>query len=178
MQYEKASLRRCFFDAVCPAKLDYTCRCKSDHGNRRLSRKTNDPWTKAEEKILKKYYPVECGNVYKRLNNRTRNACISKVAQLHLQYGLHLRLECDETGKFRVYEDSVLLDEKEYDRQQIENLADTMGLQIERNKITLDSSEKEIEDDIFRLIAGCYLIYFLHYFMKAKKTDDRMHDYF
>ena len=24
---------------------------------------------------------------------------------------------------------------------------------------------KEIEDDIFRLIAGCYLIYFLHYFM-------------
>ena len=143
-----------------------------------LSRKTNDPWTKAEEKILKKYYPVEGGNVYKRLNNRTRNACISKAAQLHLQYGLHLRLECDETGKFRVYEDSVLLDEKEYDRQQIENLADTMGLQIERNKITLDSSEKEIEDDIFRLIAGCYLIYFLHYFMKAKKTDDRMHDYF
>ena len=114
MQYEKASLRRCFFDAVCPAKLDYTCRCKSGHGNRRLSRKTNDPWTKAEEKILKKYYPVECGNVYKRLNNRTRNACISKAAQLHLQYGLHLRLECDETGKFRVYEDSVLLDEKEY----------------------------------------------------------------
>ena len=160
MQYEKASLRRCFFDAVCPAKLDYTCRCKSDHGNRRLSRKTNDPWTKAEEKILKKYYPVECGNVYKRLNNRTRNACISKAAQLHLQYGLpmykgpvldewiilavkqgitkvrrsmtyseitfkpgklpelHLRLECDETGKFRVYEDSVFLDENEYDRQQ------------------------------------------------------------
>ena len=125
MQYEKASLRRCFFDAVCPAKLDYTCRCKSGHGNRRLSRKTNDQWTKAEEKILKKYYPVEGGNVYKRLNNRTRNACISKAAQLHLQYGLHLRLECDETGKFRVYEDSVLLDEKEYDRQQIENLADT-----------------------------------------------------
>ena len=25
---------------------------------------------------------------------------------------------------------------------------------------------KEIEDDIFRLIAGCYLIYFLHYFME------------
>ena len=24
---------------------------------------------------------------------------------------------------------------------------------------------KEIEDDIFRLIAGCYLIYYLHYFM-------------
>ena len=56
------------------------------------------------------------------------------------------------------------MDEKEYDRQQIENLADTMGLQIERNKITLDSSEKEIEDDIFRLIAGCYLIYFLHFY--------------
>ena len=50
-----------------------------------LSRKTNDPWTKAEEKILKKYYPVEGSNVYKRLNNRTRNACISKAAQLHLQ---------------------------------------------------------------------------------------------
>ena len=173
-----------------------------------LSRKTNDPWTKAEEKILKKYYPVEGSNVYKRLNNRTRNACISKAAQLHLQYGqpmykgpvldewiilavkqgitkvrqamtyseitfkpgklpeLHLKLECDETGKFRVYEDSVLLDEKEYDRQRVENLADTMGLQIEGNKITLDSSEKEIEDDIFRLIAGCYLIYFLHYFME------------
>ena len=79
---------------------------------------------------------------------------------------MHLRLECDEAGKFRVYEDSVLLDEKEYDRQRIKNLADTMGLQIERNKITLDSSEKEIEDDIFRLIAGCYLIYFLHYFME------------
>ena len=115
-----------------------------------LSRKNNDPWTKAEEKILKKYYPVEGSNVYKRLNNRTRNACISKAAQLHLQYGLpmykgpvldewiilavkqgitkvkqsmtyseitfkpgklpelHLRLECDEAGKFRVYEDSVL----------------------------------------------------------------------
>ena len=58
------------------------------------------------------------------------------------------------------------MDEKEYDIQRIENLADTMGLQIERNKITLDSSEKEIEDDIFRLIAGCYLIYFLHYFME------------
>ena len=172
-----------------------------------LSRKTNDPWTKAEEKILKKYYPVEGSNVYKRLNNRTRNACISKAAQLHLQYGLpmykgpvldewiilavkqgitkvrqsmtyseitfkpgklpelHLRLECDETGKFRVYEKSVLLDEKEYDRQRVENLADTMGLQIEGNKITLNSNEKEIEDDIFRLIAGCYLIYFLHYFM-------------
>ena len=43
---------------------------------------------KAEEKILKKYYPVEGSNVYKRLNNRTRNACISKAAQLHLQYGL------------------------------------------------------------------------------------------
>ena len=55
---------------------------------------------------------------------------------------LHLRLECDETGKFRVSEDSVLLDEKEYDRQRIENLADTIGLQIERNKIILDSSEK------------------------------------
>lgn len=53
-----------------------------------LSRKTNDPWTKAEEKILKKYYPVEGSNVYKRLNNCTRNACISKAAQLHLQYGL------------------------------------------------------------------------------------------
>ena len=173
-----------------------------------LSRKTNDPWTKAEEKILKKYYPVEGSNVYKRLNNRTRNACISKAAQLHLQYGLpmykgpvldewiilavkqgitkvrqsmtyseitfkpgklpelHLRLECDETGKFRVYEKSVLLDEKEYDRQRVENLADTMGLQIEGNKITLNSSEKEIEDDIFRLIAGCYLIYYLHYFME------------
>ena len=78
---------------------------------------------------------------------------------------LHLRLECDETGKFRVYEKSVLLDEKEYDRQRVENLADTMGLQIEGNKITLNSSEKEIEDDIFRLIAGCYLIYYLHYFM-------------
>ena len=25
---------------------------------------------------------------------------------------------------------------------------------------------KEIEDDIFRLIAGCYLIYYLHYFME------------
>lgn len=173
-----------------------------------LSRKTNDPWTKAEEKILKKYYPVEGSNVYKRLNNRSRNACISKAAQLHLQYGLpmykgpvldewiilavkqgitkvrqsmtyseitfkpgklpelHLRLECDETGKFRVYEKSVLLDEKEYDRQRVENLADTMGLQIEGNKITLNSSEKEIEDDIFRLIAGCYLIYYLHYFME------------
>ena len=173
-----------------------------------LSRKTNDPWTKTEEKILKKYYPVEGSNVYKRLNNRTRNACISKAAQLHLQYGqpmykgpvldewiilavkqgitkvrqsmtyseitfkpgklpeLHLRLECDETGKFRVYEKSVLLDEKEYDRQRVENLADTMGLQIEGNKITLNSSEKEIEDDIFRLIAGCYLIYYLHYFME------------
>ena len=57
------------------------------------------------------------------------------------------------------------MDEKEYDRQRIENLADTMGLQIEENKITLDSSEKEIEDDIFRLIAGCYLICFMHYFM-------------
>ena len=34
------------------------------------------------------------------------------------------------------------MDENEYDRQQIENLADTMGLQIERNKIILDSSEK------------------------------------
>lgn len=79
---------------------------------------------------------------------------------------LHLRLECDETGKFRVYEKSVLLDEKEYDRQRVENLADTMGLQIEGNKITLNSSEKEIEDDIFRLIAGCYLIYYLHYFME------------
>ena len=73
---------------------------------------------------------------------------------------LHLRLECDETGKFRVYEKSVLLDEKEYDRQRVENLADTMGLQIEGNKITLNSSEKEIEDDIFRLI------YYLHYFME------------
>ena len=173
-----------------------------------LSRKTNDPWTKAEEKILKKYYPVEGSNVYKRLNNRSRNACISKAAQLHLQYGqpmykgpvldewiilavkqgitkvrqsmtyseitfkpgklpeLHLKLKCDETGRFRVYEDSVLLDEKEYDRQRVENLADTMGLQIEGNKITLNSSEKEIEDDIFRLIAGCYLIYYLHYFME------------
>ena len=39
-------------------------------------------------------------------------------------------------------------------------------LQIEGNKITLNSSEKEIEDDIFRLIAGCYLIYYLHYFME------------
>lgn len=77
-----------------------------------------------------------------------------------------MKLKCDETGRFRVSENSVLLDEKEYDRQRIENLADTMGLQIERNKITLDSSEKEIEDDIFRLIAGCYLIYFLHYFME------------
>ena len=55
---------------------------------------------------------------------------------------------------------------KEYDRQRVENLADTMGLQIEGNKITLNSSEKEIEDDIFRLIAGCYLIYYLHYFME------------
>ena len=77
-----------------------------------------------------------------------------------------MKLKCDETGRFRVSENSVLLDEKEYDRQRIENLADTMGLQIERNKITLDSSEKEIEDDIFRLIVGCYLIYFLHYFME------------
>ena len=119
---------------------------------------------KAEEKILKKYYPVEGSNVYKRLNNRTRNACISKAAQLHLQYGLpmykgpvldewiilavkqgitkvrqsmtyseitfkpgklpelHLRLECDETGKFRVYEKSVLLDEKEYTFEELKCL--------------------------------------------------------
>ena len=79
---------------------------------------------------------------------------------------MHLRLECDEAGKFRVYEDSVLLDEKEYDRPQVENLVVTMGLQIEENKIILNSSEKEIEDDIFRLIVGCYLIYFMHYFME------------
>ena len=79
---------------------------------------------------------------------------------------MHLRLECDEAGKFRVYEDSVLLDEKEYDRQQVENLVVTMGLQIEENKIILNSSEKEIEDDIFRLIVGCYLVYFMHYFME------------
>lgn len=52
-----------------------------------LSRKTNDPWTKTEEDTEGNTTRLRGSNVYKRLNNRTRNACISKAAQLHLQYG-------------------------------------------------------------------------------------------
>ena len=167
-----------------------------------LSTKNNESWTKAEEKILKKYYPAEGSNVYKRFNGRTRNACISKSAQLHLQYGptmykgpaldewiisavkqgitkinrsmtyseiilksgelpeLHLKMEYDKTGKLKIYEDSVLSNEKKYHIQQVEKLADTMKLQIKENKMIVNSSEKNAGDDAIRLIVGCYLVYF------------------
>lgn len=119
-----------------------------------LSRKTNDPWTKAEEKILKKYYPVEAAmfiNVWITVAEMPASArqpnyhicnmdslCIKDLYWMNGSYWqwnrdhkvrqsmtyseitfkpgklpeLHLRLECDKTGKFRVYEKSVLLDEK------------------------------------------------------------------
>ena len=167
-----------------------------------LSRKTNDPWTKAEEKIPKKYYPAEGSNVYKRFNGRTRNACISKSAQLHLQYGptmykgpaldewiisavkqgitkinqsmtyseitfkpeklpeLHLKMEYDKIGELKIYEDSILSNEKKYHIQQVEKLADTMKLQIKENKMIVNSNEKNAGDDVIRLIIGCYLVYF------------------
>ena len=168
-----------------------------------LSVNSNAPWTKWEEKIMKKYYPIEGSNVYKRLNNRTRNACISKAAQLQLQYGpamykgptldewiisvvkqgitrvkqsmtyseihfkpgnlpeLHLKLECDVEGKIKVYEETVLSDEKEYDRQQVKKIVETMQLQIKENRVVLESSEEDIEGDIFRMIVGCYMIQFI-----------------
>ena len=167
-----------------------------------LNTKNNEPWTKNEEKILKKYYPTEGSNVYKRFHDRTRNACISKSAQLHLQYGptiykglaldewiisavkqgitkvkqsmtyseiilksgelpeLHLKMEYDKIGKLKIYEDSVLSNEKKYHIQQVEKLADTMKLQIKENKMIVNSSEKRAADDAIRLIVGCYLVYF------------------
>ena len=167
-----------------------------------LNTKNNKPWTKNEEKILKKYYPTEGSNVYKRFNDRTRNACISKSAQLHLQYGptmykgpaldewiisavkqgitkvkqsmtyseitfksgnlpeLHLKMEYDETGKLKIYEDSILSNEKKYHMQQVEKLADTLKLQIKENKMIVNSSETRVGDDAIRLIVGCYLVYF------------------
>lgn len=43
---------------------------------------------KSRREDTEEILPGEGSNVYKRLINRTRNACISKAAQLHLQYGL------------------------------------------------------------------------------------------
>lgn len=159
-------------------------------------------WTKAEDEILREYYAEEGSNVYKRFNGRTRNACISKSAQLHLQYGptmykgpaldewiisavkqgitkinqsmtyseiilksgelpeLHLKMEYDKTGELKIYEDSILSNEKKYHIQQVEKLADTMKLQIKENKMIVNSSEKRAADDAIRLIVGCYLVYF------------------
>ena len=167
-----------------------------------LNTKNNKPWTKNEEKILKKYYPTEGSNVYKRFNDRTRNACISKSAQLHLQYGptiykgpaldewiisavkqgitkvkqsmtyseitfksgdlpeLHLKMEYDETGKLKIYEDSILSNEKKYHMQQVEKITTTMKLQKKENKMIVNSSEMSATDDVIRLIVGCYLVYF------------------
>lgn len=167
-----------------------------------LSANSNTPWTREEEKIMKEYYPVEGSKVCKRLNNRTRNACIGKAAQLKLQYGppmykgpaldewiilavkqgitklkqsmtyseiyfkpgnlpkLHLKLECDAEGKIKVYEDTVLSDKKVYDRQQIKKILELMQLQIKENRIVQESSEEDVEGDIFRTITGCYMIWF------------------
>lgn len=73
---------------------------------------------------------------------------------------LHLKMEYDKTGKLKIYEDSVLSNEKKYDMQQIKKLAGTMKLQIKENKMIVNSSEKRAADDAIRLIVGCYLVYF------------------
>ena len=58
-----------------------------------LSRKTNDPWTKAEEKILKKYYPVEGSNVY-------------KLSLIHILDNLRL-FSAFLSGQDKVFEDAL-----------------------------------------------------------------------
>ena len=41
---------QCFFFCVCPAKLDYTCRCKSGHGNRQWVIGVRPPYDFLKEK--------------------------------------------------------------------------------------------------------------------------------
>ena len=73
---------------------------------------------------------------------------------------LHLKMEYDKTGKLKIYEDSILSNGKKYHMQQVEKLADTMKLQIKENKMIVNSSEKNVGDNVIRLIIGCYLVYF------------------
>ena len=73
---------------------------------------------------------------------------------------LHLKMEYDKIGELKIYEDSILSNEKKYHIQQVEKLADTMKLQIKENKMIVNSSEKNAGDDVIRLIIGCYLVYF------------------
>ena len=42
-------------------------------------------WTCQEIEILKKYYPVEGSDVYKRLNNKTKQSCQSKARKLNIK---------------------------------------------------------------------------------------------
>ena len=44
--------------------------------------------------------------------------------------------------------------------KQVENLSDKMKLQIKENKMIVNSSEKNVGDNVIRLIIGCYLVYF------------------
>ena len=43
------------------------------------------PWTEEEDNVLREYYPTEWTNVYKRLNNRTKEACQRRAKILNIK---------------------------------------------------------------------------------------------
>ena len=51
-----------------------------DNSNKRYA-----PWSIEELEILKNYYPIEGGDVYKRLPGRTYGTCCTKAYQLHIK---------------------------------------------------------------------------------------------
>lgn len=55
---------------------------------RRLGLSYLNSFTKEEENILKKYYPIEGSKSFKRLTNHTKSSCTAKVYQLGLKFDI------------------------------------------------------------------------------------------
>ena len=73
--------------------------------------------------------------------------------------------EKKEPLKIAEVEIDEILEKNEEISEEVKEKKETVQESVEK-KVEKVEAKKEIEDDIFRLIAGCYLIYFLHYFME------------
>ena len=106
------------------------------------------PWSSKEDETLKKYYPYEGPNVYKRIPGRTKDACRGRAAKLKI-YNVDYRL--DWTSK----EDNIL---REYYPEEGKDVSKRLPGRSPRacisraNKLKIIRSNKwsKQEDDILK----------------------------
>ena len=106
------------------------------------------PWSSKEDETLKKYYPYEGPNVYKRIPGRTKDACRGRAAKLKIY---HVDYRLDWTSK----EDNIL---REYYPEEGKDVSKRLPGRSPRacisraNKLKIIRSNKwsKQEDDILK----------------------------